>query len=194
MTLVFLDRDGVVIKDVNNLTKPEQIELLPGAAEGIRLLNDARIYVIIITNQPVIARGWVIKVEVEKIHKILENKLNEQGAKIDKFYYCPHHPNATVEKYKKVCNCRKPEPGMLLKGAKDFGVSIGESYMVGDSPSDIFAGKKAGCKANILILGGDNTPIVSGTVSQREMENVKPDYTCQDLYKAAQKILELDVK
>jgi D,D-heptose 1,7-bisphosphate phosphatase len=194
MTAVFLDRDGVIIRDVDNLTKPEQIELLPNTAKALKLLNKEKIPVIVITNQPVIARGWITEQDIEEIHKVLKEKLAEKNASIDAVYYCPHHPNANLTQYKQVCECRKPEPGMLLQGARDFNINIRDCYLVGDRKSDILAGKKAGCKTTIFVKTGIDKPINSGSVSKSELENVKPDYVCKDILEAVELILKLDGK
>lgn len=192
MTAVFLDRDGVIIKDADNLTSPEEIEIIPTAPKAINLLNQKNIPVIVITNQPIIARGKITEQDLEEIHKVLREKLGD--AKLDAIYYCPHHPNADVEKYRVVCKCRKPEPGMLLQGAKEFNVDIKDCYMIGDRNSDILAGKKAGCKATILVKTGENTPITSGTVSKAEIDSAKPDHTCKDILEAVELILKSERK
>lgn len=189
---VFLDRDGVIIKDVNNLETSEQIKLIPNATEAIHLLNKENIPVSVVTNQPGIARGLITEQDLKKIHKDLKEILSNNNAKIDAVYYCPHHPNANVKEYREVCNCRKPEPGMLIQGAKDLNIDIKDCYMIGDRNSDVLAGIKAKCKITINVLTGTNKPILSGSVSQEEINNTKPDYICKDLLEAVQLILRLE--
>jgi len=147
---IFLDRDGTIIADKGFVHKKEDVELLPKAAEAIKLANEHNFLVIVVTNQSGVARGYFKEDDVKQLHEYLNQILQTKGARIDAFYYCPHHPDASVKTYKKACFCRKPEPGLLLKAADDFGINLSESYMIGDSQRDIEAGKKAGCKTILL--------------------------------------------
>src|SRR5579862_5891644 len=117
---IFLDRDGTIIRQVEFLHKPEEVKLLPGAAKAIAAMNRQGYLVVIITNQPVVARGIIGTKEVDAIHALLVDRLYAQSAKIDAVYFCPHHPQANVKKYRLKCRCRKPEIGMILKAAKKF--------------------------------------------------------------------------
>ena len=112
----FLDRDGTIICQVERMHNVSQLRLLPGAAEGIRSLNAKNIPVIVVTNQPVVARGIASEHDVELVHEELNRRLQAKGAHIDAFYFCPHHPNATLEQYRVKCSCRKPEPSMIQIG------------------------------------------------------------------------------
>lgn len=166
---VFLDRDGTINKKKGYIKHRDQIELLPEAAQAIRMLNKSEYLVIIATNQPVIARGECSFEEMRAIHQRLERLLGEQGAYINDIFLCPHHPHCGFEgeipELKTVCNCRKPKPGMLLQAAEKYHINLQESYMVGDHEWDVFAGKAAGCKtvfaengfnietANIILKG-----------------------------------------
>ena len=147
---VFLDRDGTVNRYVGFLRNIDDFELLPGAAEAIRKINRAGYLVIIITNQPVIARGEVTYEELDEIHNKMETLLGEQGAYLDAIYYCPHHPDkgfvGEVPKLKIDCTCRKPKPGMLLRAALDLNINLKQSWMVGDGENDMQAGQMAGCR------------------------------------------------
>lgn len=151
---VFLDRDGTINRHVGFLKKISDLELLPYVEDAIRKMNDLGYLVIVITNQPVIARGEVSEEELHEIHNKMETLLGEKGAYIDALYYCPHHPDKGYAgeriELKKDCSCRKPKPGMILKAAKDFNIDLSQSWMVGDSESDIIAGKRAGCKTVYL--------------------------------------------
>src|SRR5207245_801321 len=109
MKAVFIDRDGTTNVEVDNLRYVSQLEILPGVAEGIRKLRAMGYLIVVITNQPVVARGWITERELQEIHAELLKRLQNEKAKIDKIYYCPHHPNGNLEKYRKVCLCRKPE-------------------------------------------------------------------------------------
>lgn len=147
---IFLDRDGTINKYVGFLRTPEQMELIPGVAVAIRKINESGYLVIVVTNQPVIARGEVTIDGLDEIHRKMETLLGEEGAYIDGLYYCPHHPDKGFERevasLKIDCKCRKPKPGMLLKAASDYNIDLSKSYMIGDSDSDVEAGKAAGCK------------------------------------------------
>lgn len=152
---VFLDRDGVINREVNLLNKPEEMELLPGAADAIRYINSKGYLAVVVTNQPVIARNLCSLEELDYIHATLETLLGKEQAYLNGLYYCPHHPDKGYPEerpeYKIVCDCRKPKPGMLLKAASDWNIDLSESYMIGDSDRDIQAGHAAGVKESILI-------------------------------------------
>ncbi|MDR0221444.1 MAG: HAD-IIIA family hydrolase [Lachnospiraceae bacterium] len=146
---VFIDRDGTINVFSDLVTKPQQLGLLDGAAEAIRLLNQSEYLAICVTNQPIIARGDVTFAELTAIHARLDTLLGEQGAYLDDLIFCPHHPDrgfAGERRELKIdCNCRKPKPGMLLKAAKRYNIDLTQSYMIGDSDRDIGAGQAAGC-------------------------------------------------
>jgi D,D-heptose 1,7-bisphosphate phosphatase len=152
---IFLDRDGTINEEVNLLNKPEQLRLIEGAAEAIRLINKSDYLAIIVTNQPVIARNLCSIEELEYIHASLETLIGKEGAYINAIYYCPHHPDKGFPEerpeYKIECECRKPKPGMLLQAAKDWNIDLSKSYMIGDSNRDLKVGQYAGCKNSILI-------------------------------------------
>lgn len=152
---VFLDRDGVITKEVNLLCKPEQLELIEGAAKAIHYINKAGYLAILVTNQPVIARNLCSIEELEYIHAKLETLLGVEHAYLDAIYYCPHHPDSGYpeerKEYKIVCDCRKPKSGMLLQAAKDWNIDLTQSYMVGDRENDRLAGENAGVKSALLI-------------------------------------------
>ena len=175
---VFLDRDGTIIRQVESLHKPEQVKLLPGAAEAIRLLNEAGLFVSVATNQPVVARGISGPEDVCSIHEIISSRLRRWGAHIDAFYFCPHHPNATVEEYRQICECRKPRPGMILQAASDHNLDLSSSVMIGDTTQDIFAGFQAGV-STILVETGH---------AGRDpwQYDCKPTFTAPDLLGAAE--------
>lgn len=146
---VFLDRDGTLNKYVGFLRDIDQLELLPGAAEAVRRINASGYLAIVITNQPVIARGEVKVPQLQEIHNKLETLLGREGAYLDAIYYCPHHPHkgyeGEIHELKFDCDCRKPKPGMLLKAAEDFHIDLSASYMVGDGENDVQCGVNAGC-------------------------------------------------
>lgn len=151
----FLDRDGTINKQNGFITTPEQFKLLRGTAEAIKKINASGYLAIVVTNQPVIARGNCTFEDLQKIHSKMETDLGKKGAFIDAIYYCPHHTDKGFlgerTEYKCDCNCRKPQPGLLLQAAKDFNIDLSQSYMIGDSENDIEAGKRAGCRKCIKI-------------------------------------------
>lgn len=156
---VFLDRDGTINKYVGFLRDIDDFELLPGVAKAIRKINESGYLAIVVTNQPVIARGEVTREQLQEIHNKMETLLGSKGAYIDAIYYCPHHPHKGYEdevpELKIDCECRKPKPGMLLKAAEDFNIDLTHSWMVGDGENDIKAGKAAGCMTTLI--GNENS-------------------------------------
>lgn len=152
---IFLDRDGTINKMVGFVTKPEQFELIEGAAEAIKAINKSGYLAIVVTNQPVIARGDCTFEELQTIHDKMETELGKVGAFVDAIYICPHHTDKGFEgerpEYKCNCDCRKPKPGLLLQAAKDFNIDLSESYMIGDSHRDVEAGENAGVKKSIKV-------------------------------------------
>ena len=155
---IFLDRDGTINKYVGFLRSPEELELLPDAAEAIKLINTSGYLAVVITNQPVIARGEVTWEGLGEIHNKMETELGKQGAYLDGIYFCPHHPHKGYEgeitELKFDCDCRKPKPGLLFKAAEDLNIELKNSYMIGDSDSDVQAGESAGCKGIRIEEGG----------------------------------------
>jgi D-glycero-D-manno-heptose 1,7-bisphosphate phosphatase len=151
---IFLDRDGTINKYVGFLRNIDDFELLPGVAEAIKRINAFGYLAIVVTNQPVIARGEVTVPQLQEIHNKMETLLGAEGAYLDAIYYCPHHPHKGYEgeipELKIDCDCRKPKPGMLLKAAEVFNIDLSNSWMVGDGENDIKAGKAAGCKTALI--------------------------------------------
>ena len=152
---IFLDRDGTINTNCGFVTKPEQFVLMPGAAEAVKKINKSGYLAIVITNQPVIARGDCTFEELAEIHAKMETELGKEGAFIDGLYFCPHHidkgfPGERPE-YKCDCDCRKPKAGLFQMAARDFNVDLSQSYMIGDGERDIEAGENAGCKKSYLV-------------------------------------------
>ena len=154
---VFLDRDGTINKYVGFLRNIDDFELLPEVSDAIKKINESGYLAIVVTNQPVIARGELTVDELTQIHNKMETLLGKAGAYLDAIYYCPHHPDkgfeGEIKELKIDCDCRKPKPGLLLKAASDFNIDLKNSFMVGDSESDIKAGHNAGC---ISVMIGNN--------------------------------------
>lgn len=162
---IFLDRDGTINEMVGFVTKPEQFELIEGAAEAIKAINKSGYLAIVVTNQPVIARGDCTFEELQTIHDKMETELGKVGAFVDAIYVCPHHTDKGFEgerpEYKCHCDCRKPKPGLLLQAAKDFNIDLSESYMIGDSHRDVEAGENAGVKKSIKVEENKNSGLLA---------------------------------
>jgi D-glycero-D-manno-heptose 1,7-bisphosphate phosphatase len=161
---VFLDRDGVINRkppEGDYITRWQDLQILPGVAEGIAQLNGAGMCVIVVTNQRCVAKGLITAAEVEMLHQRMSEFLARAGATIDAVYYCPHDMEP-------VCRCRKPAPGMLIDAAREFGIELPTAWMIGDSDIDIEAGKNAGCKtARLLTENETGEKADPGTASRQ---------------------------
>ncbi len=149
----FLDRDGVLIEEVNYLCEVGQVRLIPGAAEAVANLNLAGVPVVVVTNQAGVARGYFPEGRVAEVHAYLDELLAERGAWVDRYYYCPHHPDAAVAQYRVECECRKPRPGLLTRAARELGLDLIASFLVGDKASDLAAGGAAGSRTVLVRTG-----------------------------------------
>lgn len=147
---VFFDRDGTLCRDLVYLSDPDRLELLPGVADALRRLQAADYLLIIVTNQSGIARGYLTEVTLARIHDRLRDLLGDYGIRITAIYHCPHLPDGSLPEYRQSCSCRKPEPGMLLRAAREHGIDLARSFMIGDKLSDIQAGRRAGCRSLCL--------------------------------------------
>ena len=163
---IFLDRDGTINKYVGFLRNIDDFELVDGVSEAIKKINSSGYLAIVVTNQPVIARGEVTFEQLDEIHNKMETLLGKEGAYLDAIYYCPHHPHKGYEgeipELKFDCECRKPKPGMLLKAAEEFNIDLSNSWMVGDGDNDVLAGIAAGCKTRKIEEGENLLDIVKG--------------------------------
>lgn len=181
---VFLDRDGTINREVTHLKSPDQVELLPGTAAAIRRLNRSGKLAVVVTNQPVVARGDVSLEGLGRIHARLESQLGAGGAFLDGLYFCPHHPDkgfpGEVPELKGHCNCRKPEPGLIDKACRDLGIGRKDSWMVGDTTSDVEAGRRAELRTVLLRSGHAGADAKHAT---------RPDYIASDLADAVEWIL-----
>lgn len=165
---IFLDRDGTINKYVGFLRDINDFKLIDGVAEAIKIINQSGYLCIVVTNQPVIARGEVSIEELKMIHMKMETELGLMGGYIDALYYCPHHPDkgyvGEITELKVKCDCRKPKPGLLLQASKDYNIDLNESFMIGDSENDVKAGIAAGCKS--ILLNGKDTEGKNGDYGQ----------------------------
>lgn len=187
---IFLDRDGVLIEDVYLLINPGDIRVLEGVPQALRSLKEAGFKLIVISNQTVVSRGLVTEREVCAINAEMERLLEQAGGPhLDGFYFCPHHPKATLPAYRIACECRKPRPGLLLRAAGEHDLDLGASFVVGDRITDIIAGARAGCRT-VLVQTGKHQAAPIETVEPLD-ESVQPDHVCADLRAAADRILAL---
>ena len=145
--VLFLDRDGVINVDVGYLSDPAQLEFIPGAIEAMKEAQTRGYDIIVVTNQSGVARGYYTEEDVQALHAEMSRRLEAEGVHILAYYYCPHHPEGTVEEYKKACACRKPNPGMLTKAIEEWHVDVDGSFLVGDKPSDVEAAEAIGMRA-----------------------------------------------
>ena len=184
---VFLDRDGVINeivfhKEMGIIDSPftvDQIKLLPNVTKAINRFHDLGFKVFIVSNQPGIAKDHFSMDTFEKMKEKIKSDLKKGGAKLDGEYYCLHHPYASNKKYKIICDCRKPKPGLLLKAAKEHNINLSKSWMIGDGIWDIAAGNAAGCKT--ILIGRMKCDLCK----LLDDENIKPDYIKANLYKAS---------
>ncbi|MEW6308915.1 MAG: HAD-IIIA family hydrolase [Bacillota bacterium] len=158
---VFLDRDGTIVEQrAGSLTSPAQLRLLEGAGRAVAALNQAGWAVVVVSNQSVVGRGQVSEGTLSRIHAALRQCLAAEGARLDAIYCCPHHPREALGMYRRGCDCRKPRPGLLFRAARELGLDLPSSYMVGDSASDLRAGAAAGCTSVLVLTGhGRHTAI-----------------------------------
>ena len=156
---VFLDRDGVVIEEVPYLDRIDRIALFPWTIDAIRALNRSELPVVVVTNQSGVARGFVTEAFVEESHRVLSARLAAGGARIDAYYYCPHHPDGRVAGYARSCDCRKPARGLIDRAARDLGLDPARSFVVGDKRSDIELARAAGARGILVqrMYGGSGT-------------------------------------
>jgi D-glycero-D-manno-heptose 1,7-bisphosphate phosphatase len=151
---VFIDRDGVINEEREYVSRAEDFHLLPGAVKGLARLRDAGFALVVVTNQSGIARGLYGEADFETLTTHMRERLGAQGIQFAGVYHCPHHPTGVISTYRVECKCRKPQPGMLLHAARDLGLSLANSVLVGDKTSDIEAGRRAGLNRCVLVESG----------------------------------------
>ncbi len=147
---MFLDRDGVLLRDPGYLSDPDAVEILPSVPDALRRLRAAGWRLVVVTNQSGVARGRFTEATLAEIHARMEAMLQADGALFDAIYYCPHLPNATLPEYRRDCGCRKPQPGMLRAAAEALGLDLSASWMVGDKYADVVAGQAVGCRSLLV--------------------------------------------
>jgi D,D-heptose 1,7-bisphosphate phosphatase len=185
---VFLDRDNTIMDDPGYIGDPSLVRLLPGVEQAIKSLQAAGYKIVVVTNQSGIARGLLTEAMLERIHDELRRQLAIKEAYLDAIYYCPYHPEGTVEGYAIDSGLRKPRPGMLLKAAGEMDLELAGSWMVGDSPRDIEAGQRAGCRT----IRVRTRQAVPKQQMDQEDEGAQADFTVRNLAEAAKIILHSD--
>ena len=187
---VFLDRDGVLVEDVDLLTRAEDFVILDGVPRALDCLKRAGFRLVVISNQTVVARGLATENDVRALNVRLQQLLEQAcGVRLDAWYFCPHHPNATLPAYRVNCDCRKPKPGLLLRAAREHALDLAASFAVGDRITDIIAGTRAGCRT-ILVQTGKHLDLPIQTGEPLDL-SIEPDYTCADLEAATRWILKV---
>jgi len=166
---IFLDRDGVINKEVSHLSDPKNLEFIEGSIEALKILKQKSFILIVITNQAGIARGLFTEETLMAIHDKMKNILNKNSIQLDDIYYCPHHPEFTGS-----CDCRKPNPGMILKAQSKHNIDLTNSFMIGDTLNDIQTGITAKCKT-VLVLTG------YGMEEQKKIGTIVPDMIFKNL-------------
>jgi D,D-heptose 1,7-bisphosphate phosphatase len=190
MKAVFLDRDGVINELVYHRERgiidspftEEQFKLLPGVGKAINGFHRMGYSVILVSNQPGIAKGRLSQETFDHITKTMRQELAVEGAYIDREYYCFHHPEAKIDSLKVNCECRKPKPGMILKAAEDMSIDLSQSWLIGDNLTDIKAGKKAGCRT--MLLG----KMKCEYCRLMDEEGARPEVICANLLEATERI------
>lgn len=181
---VFLDRDGTINEEMGYINHPDRFVIFPFVAESIRIFNELKMKVVVVTNQSGVARGYFDESLVLELHRSLMNIMKEQNAIIDAIYYCPHHPKEGQGHYKLDCDCRKPKPGMILKAIEELQIDIEKSLMIGDRYKDIVFAKNLNMSSGLVLTGygrGEYT-------FDRKKWDYEPDYIGENLLEVAKQI------
>jgi len=198
-TAIFLDRDGTLIEEVGYLQRLEDIQIYPEAFEAVEKINRSGARAIVITNQSAIARGLIDKEDLEQLHRFISDEFRQKGARIDAFYHCPHHPTEGTGANTRTCDCRKPQPGLLLCAAQDLQLDLEASHMIGDTLRDIEAGHRAGCRSILVKTGYGQEEVLSlggGKASpSSSIDPLKqPDHVAINILEAVNWILEQELE
>lgn len=185
--IVFLDRDGTINEEVEYLHRPSDLVILPGVSAALKRLKEQGFRLVVVTNQAGVARGYYSETDVDQLHQYMNRLLAEDGAEIDHFFYCPHHPVHGIGAYKKSCHCRKPDIGMFEMAENYFQVDKSHSYMVGDKLLDTEAGHKYGV-SSVLVGTGYGKELYKGLTEEQKKEAF--DAYAKDMTAAAEWILQ----
>ncbi len=186
---IFLDRDGTINDEVGYLDSADKLRIIPAAFKAVRLINSSGMKAVVITNQAGVAKGLFTEEFVREINEQIQSALLAQGALIDRFYFCPHHPTEGIDPYRLICNCRKPEPGLLLQAAVDLNIDLARSYVIGDRLRDVETAHRAGAKG-VLVMTGYGQDFMQKSGPDRANELNQPDYIAQDILEAVYWILK----
>ncbi|MFW9782813.1 MAG: D-glycero-beta-D-manno-heptose 1,7-bisphosphate 7-phosphatase [Candidatus Heimdallarchaeota archaeon] len=173
---IFLDRDGVINKEVNYLSSADHLEFIPGSIKALKMLKKMGYLLIVITNQAGVARGYFTEEDLQIIHQKMNKSLRKKGVILDDIFYCPHHPDFTG-----ICDCRKPKPGLIRKAQNKHNIDLANSYMVGDTLNDIKTGIAANCKT-VLVLTG------YGSEERQKIDVITPDFIYENLLEFAKNL------
>jgi len=182
---VFLDRDGTINEQMGYINHLDRFVLLPGVGLAISRLNRAGLPVVVISNQSGVARGYFPEELVRLVNRKMVELLSQEGAELDGIYYCPHHPRAEIEAYRRDCHCRKPKPGLLLQAAADLHLDLGRSFVIGDRAEDLETARAVGAKAVLVLTGygrGELEYVLPG-------RSVQPDFIAESLAEAVDRLL-----
>lgn len=182
---VFLDRDGTLNEDAGYPVQYSQIKIYAFSFEAVRRLNQAGWPVIVLTNQSAVGRGMLSEEDLRLLHKKIEEAFAEQRARLDAFYYCPHYEHAPAPRYRGPCSCRKPNPGLALQAAADFGLDLERSYMVGDKVEDILLGLQIKATPLLVLTGHGQISLV-----ELQARGIQPAFLARNLLEAVDWILE----
>ncbi|MDQ2713378.1 MAG: HAD family hydrolase [Chloroflexota bacterium] len=173
---VFLDRDGTLVHPYHYPSRPEHLRLYEGIGPELRSLQEAGFRLVVITNQAGIARGYFTEADLQDMHTHLRRELAQLSVQLAGIYYCPHHPDGVIPELARHCDCRKPQPGMLLRAAQDLDLDLHSSWFIGDILDDVEAGNRAGCNTILVDLGTEQPP-----TQQIRRPNYIARTTCQAL-------------
>lgn len=186
---VFLDRDGTINEEVGYLDSLDRLKIIPTSYEAIKLINQSGMKAVVISNQAGVARGFFTEEFVQEINNVITADLQQHGAAIDKFYYCPHHPEHGNGEYLQNCNCRKPAPGMLLQAACELNLDLTSSYFIGDRFIDMETAKNVGAKG-VLVKTGYGEDLLQDDGPDKATPENAPDFIAADILEAVQWILK----
>lgn len=184
--VVFLDRDGTINEDVGYITDPDQLVMIPGAIDAVRRLKEAGFFLVLVTNQAGVGRGLMTELQLLRVLEVFQERLAEQGTKLDAIRYCPHHPEEGIGVYKRECECRKPGPGQLIDAAQEHDLDLSGGFMVGDHFTDVEAGLAVGCRT-VMLMTGHGTHEYEGL---NDGQRTKIDFVGRDLTEGVGWILE----
>lgn len=182
---VFIDRDGTLTDEVGYVNHPSRLRLLPRTAEAVRRLNRAAIPAVMVTNQSGVARGYFSEEVLNAVNAALVDQLKREGAHLDGIYVCAHHPHEGEPPYRADCDCRKPKPGLLVRAARELGLDLSRSWMIGDKPSDVLVGHRVGARTALVLTGYG----LGEWEYRRSLFPVQPDRVADDLLDAADWII-----